>query len=419
MIALTVVALMALLTLATPPRVQAMPQFARQAGIECSMCHTTIPRLTREGYEFRRAGLRFADEIGAVRDWEKKRAEPSYNVANDFSARLQMNGSYLRRDHATDTGGYTADSHTYNSSKMEFKEFTLYPLTGGFLGNWASMSEISGTTDEIEVENAYVRYVKGDADRFCEVRFGVFHPFEGFGASDRPLGLSRPLIQTQAATDGRGTKNGFHPWGYDQAGVEAGVQIHDTSVSLTVFNGLIENAEDPAQGSKLKKAAGSPTENNKDFQLFVNQFIGTSDAAVSAYLYQGYLSNGGENLYQDSFNRYALYVTVPLSVVDVLAGYGGGSEDVSGATKTANSSGGFVEIDGAVQDNIAAGARLDVYDPTDLVADNSLRAVSAFVNAPLNNGIQFIGELRNTTSQHGSDSDQQTTSANLRFIYIW
>src|SRR5262249_40165126 len=149
---------------------------------------------------------------------------------------------------------------TYSTNQIEFTEFTLYPLTGGFLENWAAETEISGGTDEIEVENADLRYDDGDEDLFWEARLRGFHPLEGYGASDRPISIARPFIQTQGSVNAHGDKNGFHPWGFDETGLEGGFAWQDTSLSLTVFNGLIENAEDPAQGGSLKKSAGSPTE---------------------------------------------------------------------------------------------------------------------------------------------------------------
>ena len=151
---------MALLAVTAQPSA-AMPNFTRQYGVGCSTCHSTIPRLNRTGYEFRRSGWRNPDEIGLIRDWEKNRAEETHNVADYFAARLQANASYVSRNHATDGGEYTVSSHNYTVNRLEFTEFTLYPLTGGFLGNWASMSEISGETDNVEVENAYVRYDRG------------------------------------------------------------------------------------------------------------------------------------------------------------------------------------------------------------------------------------------------------------------
>ncbi|MGC8654477.1 MAG: hypothetical protein ACP5US_10865 [Candidatus Kryptoniota bacterium] len=41
-----------------------MPNFARRYNMECTACHTVIPRLNEFGYQFRAAGYRMPEEIG-------------------------------------------------------------------------------------------------------------------------------------------------------------------------------------------------------------------------------------------------------------------------------------------------------------------------------------------------------------------
>ena len=45
----------------------AMPAWARKYKADCSLCHTTYPRLNRTGYEFKRLGYRFKWEIEAAK----------------------------------------------------------------------------------------------------------------------------------------------------------------------------------------------------------------------------------------------------------------------------------------------------------------------------------------------------------------
>ncbi len=42
---------------------QAMPAWSRKYNADCSLCHTTYPRLNRTGYEFKRLGYRFKWEV--------------------------------------------------------------------------------------------------------------------------------------------------------------------------------------------------------------------------------------------------------------------------------------------------------------------------------------------------------------------
>jgi len=389
-----------------------MPNLARQYDVDCTTCHSTIPRLNRTGYEFRRAGFRNPDEIGTLRDVDRHREDDTVNVGEYFSARLQMNAAFDSKDDGV-------SSKNSNTGKLAFKEFTLYPLTGAFLGNWGAMSEISGATDEIEVENAYLRYVWGGEKTFFEVRGGIFHPFEGYGASDRPLGLSRPMIQSKGTYNSNGDANGWHPWGYDQTGVEAGLSTGSTSVSLAVFNGLLDNAADPAQGSHgLAKDSSSPTYNDMDFQVFANQFISNTDAAVSGYYYNGHISLG-ESLVQNDFQKWAGYVTLPYKNFSLMGAYSGGSDTYTLDTVDINNQGFFIEVDNYINEKIGVGARYDSFDPNTDVDKDVTSGFTAFVNTPSNNGIQFITELKATTTEHGAEPETKDTSVNLRAIYIF
>ncbi|MFQ5700927.1 MAG: hypothetical protein ACE5HU_03690 [Acidobacteriota bacterium] len=401
------------------PDVQAMPNFARQYGYTCNVCHTIVPRLNKTGYDFRRAGFRMPDEIGERRDFEGDRETADFKGANYFSARIQANLSWLNRDHTNSTGAYDPNGGTTNNNSIEFKEFTIYPLTGGFLGNWAAESEISGSTDEIEVENAYVRYARGNSNAYWQARLGIFHPFEGYGASDRPISISRPLIQSAGTVTANGDENGWHPWGFDQAGIESGFAMGDTSVSVAAFNGLIENAEDPAQGGDLEKAAGSPSENDKDYQLFVNQFFGESEAAISLYYYDGRISLGNTILSLNRFRRAALYGSLPLGKVNLLGAYSWGQDRDAVTRTTAENDGWFLEVDGYLSETLGIGARYDQFDPSDLIDNNNISAVSVFLNMPANNGLQWIAEYKHKRTEHPMDPDQEEDSVNVRTIFIW
>ncbi len=415
LLAIAGIALLTALVVVPTEQVEAMPNFARQYGTTCSHCHTIVPRLNRTGYEFRRAGFRNPDEIGETREFEKNRDEFDYTSGNYFSARLQMNASHKSTDMGTGS--------TTKKTNIEFKEFTLYPLSGGFLGNWASLAEISGSTDELEVENGYLRYVTGDDQTYWQIRGGLFHPFEGFGASDRPLGLSRPLIQSKGTTNSNGDENGWHPWGFDQTGIEAGMSHQNSSISFAVLNGLMDNADDPAQGGALSKSPGSPTENSMDFQIFANQFIGTLNAAVSAYYYNGRISldNGPSSvaLTQNDFQRYAVYVTIPLNTAQLLGAYSGGSDTYTATDISINNTGMFIELDNYFSPKFGSGIRYDMFDPSDKTDNDVSSAVSVFANAPLNNGVQFIVEYKYLKTENGLDPNMTTNSINLRSIYIF
>src|SRR5438874_10414382 len=173
------------------PVANAMPLFARKYGVPCSTCHTTIPRLNETGYKFRAAGFRLLDEIG-------KEQDKKFELGDYFAARLQA-----RYDtQVTNQPNGAANANVINNvpgprtstNALSFQEFTLYPLTGSWGKYFGSLAELSTSPEDVfEIENAYVRFVFGNSDKFFTARVGIFHPWEGFGASDRPFSNARPF----------------------------------------------------------------------------------------------------------------------------------------------------------------------------------------------------------------------------------
>lgn len=87
------------------------------------------------------------DEIGEKED---------FKLGDFFAARLQ--NTYTYKDHKDATPG-----NDTTTSQLEFKEITLYPLTGSFGEYFGGISELSMFHDDVfEIENAYVRGVYGD-----------------------------------------------------------------------------------------------------------------------------------------------------------------------------------------------------------------------------------------------------------------
>jgi hypothetical protein len=218
-----------------------MPNFARKTGMDCTACHTTIPRLNETGFLFRKAGFRMPEEIG----------DPQSMTMNDaFTARIQMRFDSNRRNDPGPSGTVKT-----RSNQLTFHEVTLYPLSGSFGKHYGSLTELSiAGEDFVEIENAYLRYARMAGKGFVSGRLGIFHPFEGYGASDRPFSLSRPFLQTQAANHNGSTF--FTPWNFDQAGLEL-AYVHDkTSVSATLFNGIvIADEEDRSRPSRRPAAS--------------------------------------------------------------------------------------------------------------------------------------------------------------------
>ena len=401
---------LSMLTVLTVVDATAMPNFARKLGVGCATCHTTIPRLNETGFKFRAAGWRVPEDIG------KPETKP-FNLGDYFSGRIQA------RYDASHTEIGPVSSHR---SQLRFHELTVYPVTGAFEKYFSSLVELSFLPEEsAEVENGYVRVDKGSAAKFVEGRFGIFHPFEGFGASDRPIAITRPYFQTTAANSNQSTF--FTPWGFDQAGIEAGFDYNRTAVRGTIFNGLALRSEDgaltafAAQGGVLSKSSGLPSSNTVDFQLFANQILQPDGGAVSVFYYHGNLDlpvSRTSNFFQNRFDRVALYAGYPIvPQLHVYTGFQHGRDYVvTGDTFT--SRGSFVEADVPFHEYVTVGARYDWFDPARNISDNEVRGIFGFVNVPLQNGLQLIAEYQNKNTKRGLNPERKDNIFQVRLIFI-
>lgn len=69
---------------------QAMPAWSRKYNAECSLCHTTYPRLNRTGYEFKRLGYRFKWEVDAAKADKGSGGDVSGTQPKDGSKQLSV-----------------------------------------------------------------------------------------------------------------------------------------------------------------------------------------------------------------------------------------------------------------------------------------------------------------------------------------
>ncbi len=403
----------------------AMPNFARKYGVPCSTCHTTIPRLNETGYKFRAAGFRLLEEIG-------KEQEKKFELGDYFAARLQARYDYQATNQpngaavANVIGGIPGPRTTTNG--VSFQEFTLYPLTGSWGKYFGSLAELSTSPEDVfEIENAYLRFVYGRSDRFFTARIGVFHPWEGFGASDRPFSNARPFFQTvPISAGGRGIPYVFQSWGLDEAGIEIGEDFKKLSLRAAVLNGtLIRWEEDansflpfPAQTgpwkganqatSALTKPFNSPGHSTPDFSANATYILHPEGGGITLLYYRGNVATpthctdgtpigtalcgatgatasdpfgtvgnidfdlSSATAFRNNFDRVAAYASYPLKHFLAQGGYQYGRDTipVSAATfptnpalKKFDSKGAFVDGSYAINDYVTAGARYDWYKP--------------------------------------------------------
>lgn len=387
------------------PQAQALPQWARRYDMSCAVCHTTIPRLSRAGYEFRRQGFRMPDEIGQ---------EAKFGGLKDLYGvilRAQINATGAATD-ATAANSKVAPRNEFAEPSVSFQ-----PLSGAFGKWWAARTELKFSPDEpAEIEAAYARATAVVKDWLLWSRAGVMHPYEGYGASDEPLGNFGPLFLSKSA------KNGSFDTlvtlqEQNQLGAEFGAGYKDTTVSVAVLNGY----------NTLKGGANRADDNNlRDLRVFVNQMLGDK-AAVSALYLNGKTSfqrdttsditdAGGANpaAWINNYQRLALFANYEVlgDKLNVLAGAALGKDHFPAVPAAAtdnsdrfNSAGWFAELQSKLHEHFMGGLRYDTYRPSTRDAGNRSSAVTLTGALPFEN-VKFSADYRIQRTQSAVGKDR-------------
>lgn len=352
---------------------RAMPMFARKYHVPCSTCHDApaIPRLNATGYKFRRAGFRMPEQIGQDEASE-------FSVSDYFSGRVQT-------DFTVDNTNAEPEGDAKKTNATFSGELSLYPLTGSFMKHFATETEIALAPGETpEIENAYGRGVWGTENLWFEARAGVFHPVEGFGASDRPLGVTAPLFESEGAARNQDTL--FRLAEMNRIGAEAGVQWKDTSLTAQVVNGLNTVAKD---GEIVAEGTTPVVGRHADLVLFANQILGNR-SGVSAFWAHGFTrppinptafaAGTSDATWSNAYDRVALFGSFGVGWFTGLAGAGLGFDEArdpaTGAKTRFSSWGAFAEGDFGVSAWATPFLRVDHFDPSTDVADNVQHAAT-------------------------------------------
>jgi len=455
----------------------AMPMFARKLGVPCQTCHTTIPALNEVGYKFRAAGYRMPEQIGKAQDQK-------FELGDYFAARIQARYDTVATNQpngaavANVIGGVPGPRTTTNA--FSFTEATLYPLTGSWGKYFGSLTELSiSPEDFFEIENAYLRIVMGNEKNFFTSRIGIFHPWEGFGASDRPYSNGRALFQTTAiSAGGRGVPYVFQPWGLDEVGLEVGGDFNKLSLRAAVLGGTFMRWDSeasafipfPAQTgpwkganqavSALGKPFDSVAHNTPDFSANATYILHSDGGAITFLYYHGNISTptrctdgtligqtgvGGtcgvtassssfpfgtvdntdfdfskSSAFRNNFDRVAIYGSYPLGKHFLpMAGFDWGRDTnlPGSATKYFDSKGVFGEGVYHISQYVTAGFRYDWFHPN-TVKLNTQWAVTPYVNIPLWNGAQVIAEYQHRDFQLDAVHHKQNDAFQVRLIFI-
>ena len=257
-----------------------VPMFARMYSYNCSTCHYPgYGQLNKFGWEFRDAGFRVPADIG------KELHDGKVDVANYVAARFSAGGTLKTTtqpnnapvpDSATFTlgGASLYLGGPVNKNFGFYSEFGLGNGTGVFPGSAPSLSM------------AFVSAVTGSEKEYFTLRAGKFNQ-DGFGPSDRgPIGS--PSINSAVKPTG--------------TGLEVGYTNNNTRIALAFYNGiqnsqytgLVQASGTTVKGSTTStlSSPSSDTNNAKDIQLFVNQFLNDDGLAVNALFYNGFNDSG-------------------------------------------------------------------------------------------------------------------------------
>jgi hypothetical protein len=388
--------------------VSAMPMFARKYGVNCATCHSSPPKLNETGYKFRVAGFRFPGE---------ESSDKSFNLFDYSSVRLQLRYDASR----TETGTTASESYRFRVQAVE-----AYPLTGTWGKHFSTnfkFTYLSG--DGAQIENAYVRYTRTKGKNTYNIRAGIFHLYDGFEATDSPATISRPLIQTQTANFDQNTF--FRTWGFDQLGVEVGLDRRRTSVRASVFNGVeLHRAKSglrayAAQGGPLTREAALPTSNTPDFQIFVNQRLTRQGGSVALHYYQGSITlptAAPVNSFRNQFRRLAAYGSYPLAKrLNVAGGFQHGQDERANGQRFHNQ-GLFVEASTPITKLSELGVRYDVFDPARNRVSNETNSVTAYANLWFKDQFRIVAEYQHRQTTRGTAPTQTADAFQMRLIFI-
>src|SRR5215470_11094864 len=400
----------------------AMPMFARKLGVPCSTCHTSPPRLNETGYRFRAAGYRMPAEIG--KGDEKK----SFNFFDYNGIRLQARYDATRAR----TGPDAPHDNNFNLFAAE-----LYAFTGAW-GKYLSSNikatiypeKSYDTEDHLRVEGN-IKATVGNENRFFEVRAGVPHPMEGFGASDVAISDTRPYLWENAANFNQTTF--FTPWNFHQSGMTFGYYQGRTAVRALLISGVrLHKDKDALEpfGRKEPFTDSLPLSKHSgvDFQLLVNRILNFNGGGVTLYYYHGNMNipiinpDGTfqpDNAFRNDFDRVAFYASYPVAKrLTLLGGVQRGRDDIATGGRF-TSLGAYTEATVPVINDLTnAGVRFDWSDPARNKSRNEVYGVTSYLNLWVRDQFRFVAEYQRKERRQAPAPNKKDNVFQLRLIFI-
>ncbi len=346
--ALNWLAAVIVLTLCFSQKAMALPVFARMYSYNCSTCHYPgYAELNKFGYNFRAAGYRIPSDIG------KDMNDGKFDVTNYLTARFSAGVSAKTTTNANgtpvpDNGSFTLGSPSLymagglSTNFFEYTELNLGNGTGIFPGSSPTLS------------SAKLGYVTGSENDFFTFRIGKFSA-QGFGAAD-----SEPIGTPSISSTVKPTETGIE-FGYTHQDTRITLGVYD-GIQSDSYTGLDSTTNGTASTTTTLATPASDNNNAKDFQLFVNQFIGDDGVALTAEFYNGFngaingdgtatttSTGSGYNIGQEFYNT-AFFISSPvIKNLELRTGveYGQTGAGIFAANGTGSgaTAGGFAELE--------------------------------------------------------------------------
>lgn len=409
-----------LIALFSTRTIWALPQFARKYNVSCNMCHSAVPKLNEFGYKFRAIGFRMPNEMGEVP------AEGKSPLENWTGFRAGIE-AYVSR---------VIDRQTQETSQtggIRFDEAAIHPVTGSWGRHWGTSAEFAITrSGEIEIEQSYARYVFGEEDSFGSIRAGIFHALEGFGAADRTIGISSPLIQSSSSFRDA-TRTLYTPLEPSAAGITAAYWFQNTYATLNLLNRI---GPKTARGEVEASYLSPQSQSVGDVAVSINHIFdhkgAGSGVSVTYYLGQstlpidseGYAAGTNVATYKNNFHRVQAHANYFLSPRwNVMAGAGWGKDQAPDATAGVRSNlesyGCFVGLERYWDDDLAAGARVDRFKADTQESRSTSYSIAVFTNYLVLPQLQLLGEYRFLHDGRGTTEprDGHSLTAKIKFAY--
>lgn len=428
---ISAIALSALNVMRTPSN--AIPAWGRKYGVDCSACHSpAVPRLNREGHQFRKMGFRMPTEIGK---------QPEYKEIGEYLSFRQRTRFSVDQN----PGGAVAPT----KNQFQFNDITTF-YEGPVNPYLTTMIELerpnAGTGNENGLEVQYFgSWTMGDLGNYWSVRAGNMRTVRlGYGGFDRPTGISTPLILSKDLTTGTFTTSS------NIGGTSVGVEINrgwkeENRLFLQITNGNSGESEDVTTGgldknfilgyerllddrgsaftlyaskgtSHLTPTQGAVAGNSWAF-LDTAAFGGNGNGTVSSG--EAATATGDDNLSQVDYTRLGAtfsWLSKPQSKKDlpfeIQGGYMRGNDDAPDNVPTTSSitgDGWYVQLQKNLPKNAAVFARYDFVDKGSPTTKDNLRQITVGLVRDISNNWKMSAELQHIVDETKPENENLLT----------